>query len=324
MSTVPVLGVTPAKGFSTQLSAADVLVGEVPLSQLVPIVNPGDTPPGIPQDLTSGVTDLQMNRQIDGASYAVLQLQDASRSILNSALFDFGDTMTFDGLNFALVAFAKQADQLQITFEAALAYDLRKQSGPLAWKSATDLVGFVAHLLTAVPGAKLIAEPGPVSFDTGSGFTASTTVSQSVTISRGTTSTPNEDSWTAINRLANSAGYRAYECEGVLYLGSDAWLMSEFGSAGTLTEFTPAILNMDGTYDIGMPLGQVTVTAMSDLWPWKPGDAVTLARMGPLGRNPWLVFSMARNLYNPQGTMTLQAPMSAEAVRLGTPTLQYL
>jgi hypothetical protein len=63
---------------------------------------------------------------------------------------------------------------------------------------------------------------------------------------------------------------------------------------------------------------------MSDLWPYKPGNAVTLNRMGPAGRYPWLVYSMTRNLYNPQGTMTRQAPMSAEAVRLGTPTLQYV
>ena len=143
-------------------------------------------------------------------------------------------------------------------------------------------------------------------------------------ISRGTTSTPNEDSWTAINRLANSCGYRSFAVEQVLYLGSDPWLISQFGGAGTLTEFTPQVMNMDGTYDIGMPLGQVTVTAMRDLWPYPPGASVVLNRMGPLGRNPWLVYSLACNMFNPQGTMTLQAPMSAEQVRLGTPTLQYV
>lgn len=318
-----ILGITPAKGFGP-LGPADVLIGEIPLAQLVPIVNKSTTPPGKVDNLTGGVTDLQLNRTIDGASYIVMQLQDPSRNILNGGLFDFGDTLSFDSLNFALVSFKKATDQLQITFEAALAYNLRKQTGPLAWNSTTDLVGFVQHLLTAVPGATLVAQPGPVSFDTGSGFTASSTVTQSQVISRGTTSTPNEDSWTAINRLANSCGYRAFESEGVLYLGSDQWLMAHFGSAGTLTEFTPQVLNIDGEYDIGMPLGQMTVTTMSNLWPYGPGNSVMLARMGPFGRNPWMVYSLQRNLYNPQGSITLQAPMTPEQVRLGTPILQYV
>jgi hypothetical protein len=319
-------GTPPARGMG-QLSAADVLINTVPINQIVPILAQGyqSNPTAVAQvaNVTSGVTDMQLNRTIDGASSIVMQLQDPHRSIINSGMFNFGDVLAWDGLNFALVQFAKQGDQLQITFEAALAYDLRKQTGAFTWASTTDLPGFVEHLLTAVPGATLVAQPGAVSFDTGSGVDASSTATATSPIARGTTETPNEDSWTCINRLANSCGYRVYECEYTIYLGSDDWLLTEFPSAGTLVEFTPAIMNMDGTYDIGMPRGQISVTAITQYWPYHPGQPVTIARLGPLN-GVWLVYSMQRDLFNPEGTMTLETPMTAEQVRLGVPSLQYV
>lgn len=305
------------KGFG-QLGAADILIGEVPLGQLVPIQDKSPNPPGKVQNVTSSVTDAILARTVDGASTVVLQMQDPVRSILRSGMFSFGLALTVDGLNFALVQFAKTGDQLQLTFEAAAAYDLRKQKGALVWASTTDLDGFVRHLVDAVPGVKLVCEPGAVSFETGSGVNASSTVS---IIARGTTAQPDEDSWTCINRLANSAGWRVFECEGTIFMGSDQWLLKEFPSAGTIKEFTTEVQVIDGTYDVGMPLGQLTVTAMNATWPAKPGQPITVANMGPLN-GVWLVYSMQRDLFNPQGTMTLQVPMNPEQVKIGLPQLQ--
>lgn len=326
--------VTPAKGFG-ELSVGDVLVGQVPLAELLPVANPDGTPPGEHVDLTAAVTDIIVERTIDGASSVTLQLLDTERTILRSGLFQNGIDLTLDGLNFAMVQTEKTGDQLQVVFEAAAAYDLRKQSGAFNYKSATDLDGFARYLLAggppgphggpafAVPGAQLVAQPGAVSFATGSGSTASTTTVTSVPIARGTTSLPDEDSWTCLNRLANSAGWRCFECEGDVYLGSDTWLLTQFPSGGTLEEFTDGVQDIDGTYDVGMPLGQLTVTAMTVLWPYKPGQPVTVAGMGPFD-GTWLVYSMQRGLYSPQASITLQKPMTAEQVRLGLPTLQYV
>lgn len=327
-------GFPPARGMG-QLSAADVLISEVPLNQLVAISAEAGLPREQRVNVTPGVTDMILNRTVGGASYITLQIQDRSRQILRSKIFsDFGLVLALDGLNFALVQFAKQGDELQIQFEAALAYDLRLQSGAFNFASATNLAGFAQRLLTnpptgkgftgqAIPGATLKAEAGPVSFDTGSGVTASTTTSTSYPIARGTTSVPNEDSWTALNRVGAAAGWRVFECEGELVIGSDQWLIDDFPSLGTIREFTPGVANIDGTYDIGMPLGQLTVTAMCATWPYKPGDHVTVAGMGKFN-GEWYVYAMRRDLFNPQGSMTLQRPMNPEQVRLGAPTLQYV
>jgi hypothetical protein len=313
-----------AKGFSPQLSAANLLIGEVPLDSLVPLINKSSTPEGKIQNLTASVTDMILNRTCDGASSLTIQMQDPFRSILRSGIFDFGLVVTWDGLDFALVQFAKQGDQLQIVVEAALAYNLRLQKGALTWSSTTNLQGFVAFLLSTVPGATLVAQPGPGRFDTGSGATASTTTSTSVPIARGTTSTPNEDSWTCINRLADAAGWRVFESEGVLYLGSDDWLLGQFPSAGTLEEFTPSVMNIDGTYDLGLPLGQASVQTILEDVTFHPGQRVTLKGMGPLSAQDWMIYSMQRDLFSPLGSLTLQVPMSSEQVRLGAPTLQYV
>lgn len=311
-----------AKGFG-QLSAADVLIGTIPLGQLVAVTNNSPNPPGVVHNVTDAVTDVIVERTIDGASTVVVQLFDPYRSLLRSGMFDFGLALTLDGLNFALVAFAKTGDQLQLTFEAAAAYNLRQQKGPKAYGSSTNLDGFVQMLVSAVPGVKLVCQPGPVSFTTGSGATASTTTTTVAPIARGTTSLPDEDSWTCINRLANSAGWRAFECEGTIYIGSDAWLLTNMPPGGTLREFTTTVQIIDGTYDVGMPLGQLTVTAMTVLWPYKPGTPVIVAEMGRFS-GTWLVYSMQRDFFKPQASITLQIPMAPEQVRLGLPTLQYV
>ena len=317
-----------AKGMG-DLSVADVLIGKVPLGQLVPITNSSPNPTGVVQNVTAGVTDCVLGRTVDGASTVILSLQDPyPRSILRSGIFSFADTLTFDGLEFVNVADSKTGDQLQLTFEAAAAYNLRQQKGPDPWASANDLDGFVQHLINAVPGVELVCQPGPVSFGTGSGATASTTVTS---IMRGTTAEPNEDSWTCINRLANSADNPATlgrlsatrRVARTIYMGSDSWLLTEFPSAGTIREFTTAVMNIDGTYDVGMPLGQLTVTAISNQWTAKPGQPIDVAGMGVFD-GTWLVYSMQRNLFNPQASITLQKAMSAEQVRLGLPTLQFL
>lgn len=308
---------TAVKGFGT-LSAADVLIGEIPLGQLVPIVNASPNPPGKVQNVSSAVTNIILGRTIDGASTVIIQLQDSTRSILRSGIFDFGLTLTLDGLNFALVAFTKAGDQLQLTFESAAVYNLRQQKGAMNWPSTSDLSGFAQHLISATPGATLVCQPGPVSFATGAGSLASST---ETSIARGTTANPTEDSWTCLNRLFNSAGWRIFECEGQITAGSDSWLLTESPSAGTIEEFTTAVQVIDGSYDIGMPLGQLTVAAMNEKWEAKPGQPITAANMGPFS-GVWLVYALQRNNFNPQGSMTLQTPMTPEQVRVGVPTLQ--
>ena len=307
---------TPAKGFSTALTAGDLVIQGIPLTQLVQPFAKNYQAAQVIDNVSSAVIDIIVQRTMDGASNVTVQLADPDRQILNSGIFSFSDVLTLDGMNFCLVQWQKEGDQLQIVFEAAVVYDLRKQTGAIASTTSTDLSGFIAQLVRAVPEATLVCEQTPLI--------------KPIALSRGGLTYPNEDSWSCMNRLATSGGWRCFESEGIIYVGSDSFLEG-LNNTGTLyvppssptvlSEFNTMVQDMDVDYDIGKPFGQCVVTAMMDLWPYQPGNLVSIANMGPASDVKWLVYSMERDFFEPQASIILQAPMTAAQVAAGTPTL---
>lgn len=314
---------TTALGFSSALTVGDLVIKGLPLGQLVPpysgpdtVARPGSALPWkVIDNLSGAVIDIIVQRSMVGASNVTVQMADPDRTILNSGLTTYGDVLSMDGLNFALVQQQKQGDQLQWVFESATVYNLRKQTGTIATTQSRNLTSFVESLVAKVPGTRLVAEQAPTY--------------KAISLSRGGVSYPDEDSWSCMNRLATSAGWRCFESEGIIYLGSDAWLLNEAiptppGSPTVLEEFTSMVEDMDFDWDIGKPYGQVVVTALTDLWPYQPGNRVSIARMGPASTVKWLVYSMERDFFNAQASIVLQAPTSAAQIAAGTPTLSNI
>jgi hypothetical protein len=250
-------------------------------------------------DVSDSVSAGVINRSISTASTVTLTMADAQRQILQSGIFVPGYTLTVEGLQFMLVEVTKAADQLQVIFEAIGVALLRLQVGVQATTTSTDITTFIGGLVAAVPGLNFVAQTGPVNDGSGN----------PVSIGRGTTDDVSEDSWTCMQRVATSAGWRCFEVNGTIYLGSDQFFQNA-GSSGTLQEFTIPIQNMDFDYDIGKPYGTVTVTGMSSLWEYPPGAVLYTNGMGPLDGQPWLVQSCQRDLFNPQMSAVLYAPMS--------------
>lgn len=259
---------------------------------------------------TQALNDVLIERTISGASTATVQLTDPSRQILNSGIFNYGDQLELDNLNFTLVQWNKAADQLQLTFEASGAAQLRLQTGNTVTTTTSNVTEFAAYLVSQVPGLGFVGDPTPVN--------------PAIAVGRGTTTDPTdnpEDSWTCLQRLATTAGWRCWESAGVIYFGSDPFWES-FGVKGTLQEWTAGVQNMDFDFDVGKPYGDITVTAMTELWAYNPGDIVHTANLGPASSytvspdrfvaavpNLWLVSDMQRDLFSPQATITLTVPM---------------
>lgn len=270
---------SPTQGFGN-LSIGDITINAGPVNA----------------NYASAVTDVIVERNIASASTVTIQLADPLRTILRSQIYKYTDMLELDGLNFALVEIVKTGDQLQNVFEAEGVFLLRQQRGATASANTVDITGFAEQLVRQIPGLGFVGE--------------STPLSTPIAVGRGTTSNPDEDSWTCLVRIAATAGWRLFESNNVIHFGSDPFWIS-FPSVATLQEWTANIYNMDFDFDIGQPFGNITVTGVSALWAYPPGSVVTLVGMGPANGN-WLVNDMQRDFYSPEMTVTLQQALTPD------------
>lgn len=281
------LGTNPAAGFNPNLQTPDF------------IVNGG----AITADVQASIKDAIVNRTISTASTVTLQIADPTRKLLRSGIFKVGYLLEIDDLVFSLVQTTKASDTIQVVFESAGIAALRQQTGVQATTTSNNITSFIQSLVQAVDGLGFVGFGGLAYAD------AQNTTA--VSIGRGTTADPFEDSWTCIQRVATSAGWRCFEVNNTVYLGPDSFFLSQ-AQAATFTEFTGAIQNMDFDYDVGKPFGTVTVTGMLGLWAYNPGQVIGTYGMGPLDGQPWLIQSMQRDLFNPEMTSVLYAPQTPQ------------
>ena len=281
------LSSNPAALFSPALTTSDFLINGF----------------AITADVQAAIRGALVKRAIGHASTVTLQINDPNRTLLNSGIFVPGYQLTCSGLSFSLVQTSKASDTIQVIFESSGVAALRQQVGVMATSTTNNITSFIQSLVGAVPGLGFVGYGGLAYSDAQS--------SQPVSIGRGTTADPNEDSWTCMQRVSTSAGWRCFECNNVVYLGPDSFFQSA-PSSGTLVELTQSVQNIDFDYDIGKPFGTVTVTATMGDWAYNPGNVLFTQNMGPLDGHPWLVQSMERDFFNPQMTAVLYAPMPAQ------------
>jgi hypothetical protein len=115
-----------------------------------------------------------------------------------------------------------------------------------------------------------------------------------------------EDSWTAIQRLAVEVGWRCF------MVGQAAYFMSEqdlFGRRARyqLTPDSPALLEFTYDVDWGRPVSEASMTVALDRWGAPPGSVVLLDGFGPPdGR--WLVTGVQRDWFTPTAEISLKQP----------------
>jgi hypothetical protein len=114
-----------------------------------------------------------------------------------------------------------------------------------------------------------------------------------------------EDSWTAIQRLADEVRWHAWMDRGRLFYMSDNRLM-ESKARMVLSEDSPGVQSIDFDIDQGKVDGEVTINCRAALWQAPIGSVVRLEDMG-LADGRWLVSTVRRGLFDAATTITLRA-----------------
>jgi len=310
---------------------------------------------------TEAITQIMYQKNMAGATTLVISLSDPTRKLLNEFLValensDVAQEGTTLGtrdqqfsqgvciaikdqgriLHYVLSQTAKAGDQLQLTFEALAVYRLRQQVSRVAsttTTSSTAVTQFVQGLVLALnyagskyPKVSFVGPDYATVWSQLSGNAGVPVVAQQ--LSRGTTTDPYEDSWTCIQRIGSTVGWRLWENNNTFYLGPDEYWLGllnkdsvgnsvppvnlSMGALGNklpnLQEFTPTVLDMDFDWDVEAPFGQITGTVLwGNGFPYEIGEIVQVKRLGP-ANGYWMVYDMQRDGYSPMATLTLQVP----------------
>jgi hypothetical protein len=115
-----------------------------------------------------------------------------------------------------------------------------------------------------------------------------------------------EDSWTAIQRLAQEVGWRCFMMGHSLYYMSEEDLFRRKPQYA-IKPADPAILAFDYDIDWGKTVSEARVSVVAGRWKAPPGEPVLVEGFGPPdGR--WLVTSWRRDYFSPIVEITIRQP----------------
>jgi cell wall-associated NlpC family hydrolase len=278
----------PPDGFASTISANDI------------VINGTNTDLNVSNALAAPSIDLSISQ----ASTLTLTLHDPDRVMINDPAFQEKSILQVGEIRFSLVSVEKQDSVITAIFESYVIAALRSAHGAfVATPGMVTRTAFARILVQQVVGAGFSSPPESYLYGLDSGY-ARPTQEQ---ISRGTSTAPQEDSWTCLQRLADEIQWICFESAGIVYFGPYSWLALQDPVMAPV-EFQGGIDTIDGTYDIGQPLGTLTVTCQADAWLAIIGDAVQINNLGPFN-GIWIVSEMERdNLLEPDITITLMQP----------------
>ena len=285
---------SPVPGFNSDISTNDIVIN------------------GSSVDLAVGnaLVNASLALDISQASTMTLVLHDPDRVIINSDVLTQKSQLNFFGMWFELAAIEKQGSVLTATFEAGVVAALRTATG--AFSIAPNVMTrtqFAAMLVQQIEGATFVYADDSYLYGLSEGYARN----NNEQLSRGTIQSPLEDSWTCLQRLASEIEWVCFESFGAVYFGPYGYLTS-LPPVMYPVEFQYGIGTIDGTYDVGQPLGEITVNAVADSWWPSIGQCVQIDNLGPFSNGTkttnWLVSKIERDsLTEPDIVITLQQPL---------------
>lgn len=115
-----------------------------------------------------------------------------------------------------------------------------------------------------------------------------------------------ENSWAAMQRLAQEVQWRCFCVSGIIYFMSDQWLFNSKPFM-TISEDSPGVDWLDYDFDEGKKVATVTGTIHLSRWSAPPGSIVRIVDMGVIEGN-WLVQEVSRSLFDTIATVTMVKP----------------
>jgi hypothetical protein len=188
----------------------------------------------IPIDYKAGINNVIFQKTMMGVNTLTIQMSDPNRKLIQTVTRDAKGivqgsggvvgqgtivTINEDGVqtNFTLVQFVKASDQIQMIFESEAVYRLRNARKQIGNKVGTAVTQFMHQQATQFnnpkkPAATDILFRGVDYATSWSKLSGNKGVKiVSIPYGVGTTTDKNEDSWTAMSRVASSAGWRLWE-----------------------------------------------------------------------------------------------------------------
>lgn len=284
----------PVPGFTSDISAGDIIINGTSLDLLVgqALVNAG------------------LHLSLSQASTITLTLHDPDRVIITSPVFSQASQLNFDPYWFELTSVEKQGSVLTATFKAGIVAALGRATGAFTVTPGTmTRTQFAALLVGQIQGATFLQASQGYLYSLDQGYARN----NQEQLSRGTLQSPLEDSWTCLQRLASEIQWVCFESFGAVYFGPYSYLVS-LPAVMYPVEFQNGINLIDGTFDVGQPLGDLTVTAVADAWSPTIGQCVQINNLGPFSQaypaNQWIVSDLERpSITEPDITITLQQPL---------------
>ena len=161
---------------------------------------------------------------------------------------------------------------------------------------------FAMLLVSQISGATF--SQAPVSYLKSQGYDTNTKEQ----LSRGTSDTPLEDSWTCLQRLASEIQWVCYEFFGTVYFGPYTYLTS-VSPVMQPVQWSGGIDTIDGTYNVNAPQTTLEITCKADSWFPGLGACIELTTLGPFNGN-WLVSEIERDdVAEPDITVTIMQPL---------------
>lgn len=115
-----------------------------------------------------------------------------------------------------------------------------------------------------------------------------------------------ENTWNCIERLANDVNWRKFFVSGTFYFISEDDLFKSQPRA-ILSETESGVDSIDGNYDVNKKVAVLEANVRMGKFAIPPGCVVKVEDMGPMNGR-WLASSIERDLFLPNGSITLKKP----------------
>lgn len=230
-----------------------------------------------------------ISRTIEGASTLTLEIYDDQRRLLHSGAFDNRVTAYVDSYTFELVKVRKLGHALTVVLEDLPVAALRRHKTPLkVAPNTTTHIDFAERLVREEPWIKFWVPEELRSAER-----------TKVEIARGKPSAAGEeeDSWTALGRIAEERGWRRYVADNTtLTYITEEYLLKQ-PAEFQIRENTSGVENIDFDFDMGKPLAAVSMIVRAARWSLPIGSVVEILDVGPAS-GKWIVSNLTRSLFS--------------------------
>lgn len=225
---------------------------------------------------------------IDGASTLTIVVADPKRWLARSEAFVTKSWATALGLNFELVGAGKSGDDVTLTFEDAIAAQLRRQRKTLRIPANSSTRREIVLRLAREAGVKALVDPD-----------------KRGKVHNAVERTGGDSSWDLTGTLATDIQWRRFSNGKRLVVGSDEWLMGKDDKPTRIREHTGPFGDVDFDVDVGKRTDTLTVDLDAEYGALAIGSVCVVEDEFPATDGKWLTSGYTHTLTSTIATLEL-------------------